>query len=94
MAFHVLNGDNDRRTLFEDRAEHAAFLRVQVAAMAQQPISLLCYCLMPNHWRLMPRPVEEGCGDSGVTTDRMSEIRIPFPIFGASAYDGRVGVCP
>ncbi len=60
VVFHVLNRGNERRTIFDDDADYAAFLRVMVAAMVQQPISLLSYCLMPNHWHLVLRPECDG----------------------------------
>lgn len=61
MVFHVLNRANARRTIFFDDADYAAFERVLAEALARCPdVTLLCYCLMPNHWHLVLTPRADG----------------------------------
>lgn len=60
VIFHCLNRGNDRRTLFDDDGDYAAFERVLEAALAAVPVRLLAYCLMPNHWHLVLWPRLDG----------------------------------
>ncbi len=74
VVFHVLNRGNDRRVIFESDADYAAFLRAISAAMEQQPINLLSYCLMPNHWHLVLRP--DATGDLGRFMQRLTVTHV------------------
>ena len=58
--FHCLNRGNDRRRLFDDDSDYAAFERVMEASLEQVPVRLLAYCLMPNHWHLLLWPRASG----------------------------------
>ena len=60
VVFHVLNRGNERRALFNDAGDYNAFLRVMAEAIRHDPVALLAYCLMPNHWHLVVRPEAEG----------------------------------
>jgi putative transposase len=56
IIYHVLNRGNGRMQLFHKDQDYAAFERVLAEALAQYPVDLLSYCLMPNHWHLVLRP--------------------------------------
>ena len=56
VIFHCLNRGNDRRELFADDADYAAFERVLESALEAVPVRLLAYCVMPNHWHLLLWP--------------------------------------
>lgn len=56
VVFHCLNRGNDRRELFADEADYAAFERVLEQAVEVVPMRVLAYCLMPNHWHLLLWP--------------------------------------
>jgi putative transposase len=60
MIFHVLNRGVGRRQIFAKEDDYAAFERVMAHALREVPIDLLAYCLMPNHWHLIVRPVQDG----------------------------------
>jgi len=60
VIFHCLNRGNDRRDLFDDEADFAAFERVLEATLQQVPIRVLAYCLMSNHWHLLLWPKKDG----------------------------------
>lgn len=60
FIFHCLNRGNDRRELFADEGDYAAFERVLEATLEAVPVGLLGYCLMPNHWHLLLRPRADG----------------------------------
>ena len=53
MVFHVLNRGNERRTIFEDERDYAAFLRLFGQTQEAAPMRLLAYCLLNNHWHLV-----------------------------------------
>src|SRR5690349_2925902 len=60
VVFHCLNRGNDRREIFSDPEDYAAFERVMASAVAAVPVRILGYCLMPNHWHLLLWPREDG----------------------------------
>ncbi len=56
LVYHVLNRAVARLPLFEKPADYAAFLRVLDEALDQQPIRILAFVLMPNHWHFVLWP--------------------------------------
>jgi putative transposase len=60
MVFHCLNRGNDRRQIFDDAGDFAAFERVLQVTLEIIPVRLLAYCLMPNHWHLVLWPRKDG----------------------------------
>ena len=60
IVFHVLNRGNARAQIFANDYDFAAFERVMADTLAQVPVQLLAYCLMPNHWHLVLRPRRDG----------------------------------
>ena len=56
LVYHVLNRANARATVFEKEADYWAFERVLAEAQRREPLRLLGYCLMPNHWHLLVWP--------------------------------------
>ncbi len=59
-VFHVLNRGVGRQTIFEKDEDYAAFERVMAHALAADPVQLLAFCLMPNHWHLLLKPQSDG----------------------------------
>ena len=59
-VYHVLNRAVGRSTLFHKDGDYAAFEKVLRQAKDWQPIRLLGYCLMPNHWHLLLWPAHDG----------------------------------
>ena len=60
IVYHALNRAVGRMTLFEKEADYAAFERVLDDVYRRLPMRLLAYCLMPNHWHLVPWPRRDG----------------------------------
>ncbi|HZL38191.1 MAG TPA: transposase [Tepidisphaeraceae bacterium] len=60
MIFHVLNRGVGRQEIFAKSEDYAGFERVLAHALEAVPVSLLAYCLMPNHWHLLLRPQADG----------------------------------
>ncbi len=58
--YHALNRGNGRATLFRKDDDYLAFERILAEGLAQYPVQLFSYQLMPNHWHLVLRPDEEG----------------------------------
>ena len=60
LAYHTLNRANGRAPLFGQDADYADFLQTLADAQAEQPLRLLAYCVMPNHWHLVLWPERDG----------------------------------
>jgi putative transposase len=60
IVYHVLNRRVGRETIFKKDEDYAAFERVLGEAGRRQPMRVLAYCLMPNHWHLVLWPRHDG----------------------------------
>ena len=61
LIYHVLNRANARRTLFRTPRDYQAFLEVLLEALGRFPgVTLLAFCVMPNHFHLVLRPSRDG----------------------------------
>jgi len=60
IVYHVLNRAVARLPLFEKPADYTAFLRVVAEALEEQPMRILAFTLMPNHWHMLLWPKEDG----------------------------------
>jgi len=56
LVYHALNRANARMTLFEKEEDYAAFERVLEEAYEREPLRILGYCVMPNHWHMVVWP--------------------------------------
>ena len=56
--YHVLNRANGGLPLFRKPEDYAAFERVVEESHAREPLRILAYCVMPNHWHwvVWPQP--------------------------------------
>jgi putative transposase len=59
-VYHVLNRAVGRARIFHKQADYAAFEKILRQAPDFQPMRLLAYCLMPNHWHLLLWPRGDG----------------------------------
>ena len=60
VIYHALNRSNARATLFRSQGDYAAFDRMLGEARKHQPMRILAYCIMPNHWHMVLWPEEDG----------------------------------
>src|SRR5580692_6316794 len=59
-VFHVLNRAVGRAMLFKKNGDYAAFEKVLQEGLEWQPMRVLAYCVMPNHWHLVVWPRHDG----------------------------------
>jgi putative transposase len=60
FVYHALNRAVARLPLFQKDGDYEAFERVLAEALAEHPIRLLAYCIMPNHWHFVLWPEQDG----------------------------------
>jgi putative transposase len=53
---HIVNRGNDRRQLFDTAGDYDEFLDLFDLARQQNPVPVLAYALMPNHWHFLLWP--------------------------------------
>lgn len=60
LVYHVLNRASARLPIFEKEADYEAFERILALAVERTGTRLLSYCLIPNHWHLVVKPIHDG----------------------------------
>ena len=60
LVYHVMNRVNGRRKLFLKDDDYLAFLELLAEAKTREPMRILGFCLMPNHWHLVLWPRRDG----------------------------------
>jgi len=58
--YHALNRGNARSQIFHKPEDYDAFERILAEGLERYPCQIISYQLMPNHWHLILRPVEDG----------------------------------
>jgi putative transposase len=58
-AHHVVNRGNDRRIVFRERFDYAAFVDLLGASVRRFDVRLYAFCLMPNHFHLVVQPGDD-----------------------------------
>jgi putative transposase len=51
--FHIVNRGNNRQKVFCSRLDYLVFIALLKEAKQRYPLSVLGYCLMPNHFHLI-----------------------------------------
>ena len=51
--FHILNRGNNKLEVFHSRLDYLVFIGLMREAKSRFPLSLLAYCLMPNHFHFI-----------------------------------------
>jgi putative transposase len=59
LIYHALNRAMARLPLFQKEADYRAFEEVLHEAHERVPLEILAYCVMPNHWHFVLRPVRD-----------------------------------
>lgn len=58
-VFHVLNRAIQGLVLFQTPSDYRAFLRIFRDAAEREPMRLLAFAIMPNHWHLVVWPTDD-----------------------------------
>ena len=58
--YHALNRGNGQQLIFHKDEDYEAFLRALAQGLSRYAVQLFAYCLMPNHWHLVLRPLQDG----------------------------------
>ncbi len=58
--YHALNRGNARQLIFRKPEDYAAFERVLGEGLQRYQAEILAYTLMPNHWHMILRPLQDG----------------------------------
>ena len=56
--FHIINRGNNRLTVFHSPLDYQVFMGLMKEAKCRFPLSLLAYCLMPNHFHLLIQAIK------------------------------------
>ena len=51
--YHIYSRGSEKRQIFLDRADYQRFLKRLEEYKDKHDVSVLCYCLMPNHYHLL-----------------------------------------
>jgi putative transposase len=80
-CYHLLNRGNRRETLFLDRFDYSAFMKLLAGMRAGYDLRLLAYCLMPNHFHLVLRAEATGAVSEAMQwaqTSYVSRFRVRY----------------
>ena len=58
--YHALNRGNARADIFKKPADFEAFERILAEGLDRYEVQLVAYQLMPNHWHVVLRPLQDG----------------------------------
>lgn len=58
--YHALNRGNARARIFHKDGDYEAFERILAEGLQRYDVELFAYQLMPNHWHLVLRPLQNG----------------------------------
>ena len=94
LIYHVLNRGNGRQRLFRKPADYAAYAALLPRVGEAVPgVSVLGYCLMPNHWHLVLRPAADGELSSYMLRLQTAHVRRHYAHYrdaaGGHLYQGR-----
>ncbi|MFZ2970979.1 MAG: transposase [Minisyncoccia bacterium] len=81
VFYHIYNRGVDKRVVFEDEEDHIRFINRLLEYnqnSEKEPlfVDVVCFCLMPNHFHLVLRPIVE----NGIT-DFMRRISTGYAMY-------------
>ena len=56
ICYHVINRGNAKNKVFHNHEDYNEFIQLLTTAIQRDNVSLLAFCLMPNHFHLVLRP--------------------------------------
>lgn len=85
--FHVYSRGSEKRTIFLDRKDKERFLNRLTEYKKEFDISIICFCLMNNHYHLLLRQNTE---DSTSVSKFISKLNLAYAMYFNKRYE-RVG---
>ena len=58
MCYHLINRGNNRAGVFHEDQDYIRFTEMIGEATERLPMRVLSWCLMPNHFHMVLRPVK------------------------------------
>src|SRR5688572_12556416 len=96
-VYHILNRGNGRQAIFRKPGDYAAFVELLIKGKRRADVSVLGYCLMPNHWHIALIPKRGGdmaAYVSWVTNTHVKRYRAHHPDTSGHLYQGRYASFP
>ena len=59
-VYHVINRTAGKHIMLREDEDFAAFERIMLQAYEREPLPILAWCPMGNHWHFVVRPTKEG----------------------------------
>jgi len=87
ICYHVINRGNRRACVFHTDADYRSFLNLINRACEKQPMRVVGYCLMPNHFHLVLWPHGDGDLSRWMQWLLTAHVRVYHRFYGT---DGRV----
>ena len=87
ICYHVINRGNRRACVFHTDADYRSFQHLIYRACERQPMRVVGYCLMPNHFHLVLWPHKDGDLSRWMQWLLTSHVRAYHRCYGT---DGRV----
>lgn len=60
IPYHVINRSNGRVSIFHQDKDYQHFESLLLEGVELTGMRVLSYCIMPNHWHLVPYPRNDG----------------------------------
>lgn len=57
FVYHILNRGNGKQKVFYKERDYQSFIQLIKEAKERHPVQLFAYCLMPNHFHLLLKPL-------------------------------------
>lgn len=56
FIYHILNRGNFKQQIFHKKQDYQVFIELIAEALRRYEVSMLAYCLMPNHFHMVVKP--------------------------------------
>ena len=84
--YHVLNRANAGMEIFACRGDYEAFLRLMTMALEREPVGILSFCLMPNHFHFVLSPREDGAMGRWMHLLMTTHVRRYHGVYGTAGH--------
>lgn len=85
-VYHVLNRGNGRQRIFHKDGDYLAFIGLIGQLQERFAVEMLAYCLMPNHFHLLLKPLEGAALSRGLQWCLTTHVRRYHQHYGGSGH--------